>query len=891
MALELLKHTIDRIFGETNEQKLKRLWRIVESVKGHAEATAKLSDAELRAKTDEFRRRLAESERLDDLLPAAFSIVREVAQRKVGLRPYDVQVLGGIVLHQRRIAEMRTGEGKTLVATMPAYLNALAGKVHIITVNDYLAKRDREWMGPVYESLGLSVGLLQEDMGPAERQAAYRGDIIYGTNTQFGFDYLRDNLVISDDQRVQSRLDYAIIDEVDNILVDEARTPLIISGSTAESAKLYKQFAKLAPRFQPEHDYEIDEKTRQVHLTEEGAQHAEEWLKIENIYAQHVDLLHHLELALRAKALYHKDTDYIVKDGRVVIVDEFTGRLMEDRRYSDGLHQALEAKEGMEIRRESQTLAQITLQHYFRLYKSIAGMTGTAKTEEDEFKEIYQLDVVVTPTHKPMVREDLPDVLFRSEREKFEAVGDDIQAKHGQGRPVLIGTNSIEKSESLSKLLKRRGLTHSVLNAKNHEQEAEIIKDAGQRSAITVATNMAGRGVDIKLGQGIAELGGLHIVGCQRHESRRIDDQLRGRSGRQGDPGSSQFYISLEDDLIRLFGEQKMVQWMMTGFEEGQHLEHTMLSRAIRAAQKKVEAYNFDIRKRLLEYDAVMARQREAIYSLRNRFILPAGTGPLHGQPLNGTDKLDEAEHAQADLDEYLTDLLRGYTGGLVARYCPDPGKPYKSDLASLSKELSTFQNAPPDFDPVQLAYDELAERVETLVLENYRLQVQRLGRHFVIVARLMILNIIDENWRQHLFALDDLREGIGWRAYHGRDPLVEFRTESFRLFQMMLGRIEEQIVAYLVKPKLQAPQEVTSVAQPSLGSLSYQHAMTSALDGGDATARGEPSAASRGGTAVTPRVKQQPRRVDYKAGRNDPCPCGSGKKYKLCHGRPAQKG
>jgi preprotein translocase subunit SecA len=885
MVVELLKHTVDRIFGETNEQKLKRLWRIVERVNAHADAVAKLSDAELRAKTDEFRRQLAEGERLDDLLPEAFSAVREVAQRQVGLRPYDVQVLGGIVLHQRRIAEMRTGEGKTLVATMPAYLNALVGKVHIITVNDYLAKRDREWMGPIYESLGLNVGLLQEDTDTAARQAAYRGDIIYGTNTQFGFDYLRDNLVMSAGQRVQSSLDYTIVDEVDNILIDEARTPLIISGSTAESAKLYKQFAKLAPRFQPETHYEIDEKTRQVHLTEDGARHVEELLKVDNIYAQHVDLLHHLELALRAQALYHKDVDYIVKDGRVVIVDEFTGRLMEDRRYSDGLHQALEAKEGMEIRRESQTLAQITLQHYFRLYQSIAGMTGTAKTEEDEFKEIYQLDVVVIPTHKPMIRQDLPDVLFRSEREKFEAVADDIAAKHDQGRPVLIGTNSIEKSEELSKLLKRRGLTHSVLNAKYHEQEAEIIKDAGQRSAITVATNMAGRGVDIKLGEGIAELGGLHIVGCQRHESRRIDDQLRGRSGRQGDPGSSQFYISLEDDLIRLFGEQKMVQWMMQGFEEGQHLEHNMLTRAVRVAQKRVEAHNFDIRKRLLEYDAVMARQREAIYGLRNRFIFPTQSG------LNGQTSGVDLESAQADLDEYLIDLLRGYAEGLLARYCPDPAKPYKSDLEGLSKELRAFQNVPLSFDPAELSYDELAERVETLILENYRAQAQRLSGHFVLVARLMILSIIDENWRQHLFALDDLREGIGWRAYHGRDPLVEFRTESFRLLQMMLGRIEEQIVAYLVKPKLQLPQEVPSARQPGLGTLSYQHAMANSLAGGPETARGgEWATSSGGGTATVPQVKQKPRRVEYKAGRNDPCPCGSGKKYKHCHGRTATR-
>ncbi len=870
MVLDMLKHTVDRIFGETNEQKLKHLWRIVARVNEQAEAAGSLSDEELRDKTEEFRQRLAQGERLDNLLPEAFAVVREVAERQVGMRPYDVQVLGGIVLHQRRIAEMMTGEGKTLAATMPLYLNALVGKAHLVTVNDYLAKRDCEWMEPIYRSLGLSVGLLQETMDPADRQAAYQGDIIYGTNTQLGFDYLRDNLVISADQHVQTSLDYVIIDEVDNILIDEARTPLIISGSTAESAKLYKQFARLAPQFHPERDYELDEKTRQVHLSEEGAQRAEELLKVDNIYSQHVELLHHLELALRAKALYHKDVDYLVRDGRVMIVDEFTGRLMEDRRYSDGLHQALEAKEGMEIRRESQTLAQITLQHYFRLYQGIAGMTGTAKTEEDEFKDIYQLDVVVVPTNKPMIRQDLPDMLFRSEREKFEALADDIQAKHEAGRPVLIGTNSVDKSEYLSKLLKQRALTHSVLNAKHHEQEAEIIIDAGQRGAITVATNMAGRGVDIKLEAGVAELGGLHIVGCQRHESRRIDDQLRGRAGRQGDPGSSQFYVSLEDDLIRLFGEQKMVQWMMKGFEEGQHLEHNMLSRAIRTAQKKVEAYNFDIRKRLLEYDAVMARQREAIYGLRNRFILPEQPGAFDG---SGPEQQEIRQKTQAELDKYLTNLLAGYSQGLVARYCSDPGKPYKWDLEGLDKELATFQNVAPDFDPAQLAYDELVEQVEALVLANYHAQVERLAEHFTIVAPLMILNIIDEDWRQHLFALDDLREGIGWRAYQGRDPLVEFRTESFRLFQMMLGRVEEQIVSYLIKPKLQLAREERPGFRPAagLGALSYQHEESSALSDGGAVATG---------------VKRKPRRTEAKVGRNDSCPCGSGKKYKHCHGK-----
>lgn len=859
MVLELVKRTVDRIFGETNEQKLRRLEPALERVNELADETKRLSDSELAAKTQEFKKRLQEGEELDDLLPEAFAVVREVAERKVGLRPYDVQVLGGIVLHQRRIAEMKTGEGKTLVATMPVYLNALVGRVHVVTVNDYLAQRDREWMGPIYEHLGLTVGLLQEDMSVEERRRAYQCDVIYGTNTQFGFDYLRDNLTISWDQRVQMGLDYAIVDEIDNILIDEARTPLIISGSTSESAKLYKQFAKLSPRFQKDRDFELDEKTRRIHLTEEGVKRAEEVLGIENIYApQHIDLLHHLELALRGRHLYHKDVDYIIKDGRVVIVDEFTGRLMEDRRYSEGLHQALEAKESMEIRRESQTLAQITLQHYFRLYKGLAGMTGTAATEEEEFKEIYGLSVVVIPTHKPMIRQDLPDVLFKTEREKFNSVADEIERLHNEGRPVLIGTTSIEKSEYLSALLKRRGLAHNVLNAKHHEREAQIIKDAGQRGAITVATNMAGRGVDIKLGEGIASLGGLHIIGCQRHESRRIDDQLRGRSGRQGDPGSSQFYVSLEDDLLRLFGEQKLIQWAMGGLEEGQRLEHNMLTKALRTAQQRVEAHNFSIRKRLLEYDAVMARQREAIYALRNRFLL------------------GREDDAEVDLDEYIQGILETYTQTLLERYCPEPNRPHAWDLEGVTKELASFQNArfTGSFqEGVKLP--ELEDQVHEFLIENYRAQVARTNEHFPRLARFMILNILDENWRQHLYAIDDLREGIGWRAYQGRDPLVEFRSESFRLFQEMLGRVEEQIINYLIKPVLKV--EVAPVAaQPSLGDLRYQHEGISALD----TASGQNAHSA---TSTATKV-QKPRKVE-KVGRNDPCPCGSGKKYKHCCG------
>ncbi|MCR4404968.1 MAG: preprotein translocase subunit SecA [Candidatus Acetothermia bacterium] len=798
MALPFLKHAVEWLFGETNEQKLRRLQPYLEAVNALGPKIKGLSDAELAAKTPEFRARLAAGETLDDLLPEAFAVVREVADRQVEMRPFDVQVLGAVVLHQRRIAEMRTGEGKTLVATMPAYLNALAGKVHIVTVNDYLAKRDRYWMGPIYEFLGLKVGLLQEGLEIPERKAAYQCDIIYGTNNQFGFDYLRDNLAVSVEQQVQTALDYAIIDEVDNILIDEARTPLIISGSTEESARLYKKFASLAPLFKEGQDFETDEKVKSVVLTEAGVRKAEELLHQDNIYSpENIELLHHLEVALRARLFFHKDVDYIVKDGRVIIVDEFTGRLMPDRRYSDGLHQALEAKEGLEIRRETQTLAQITLQHYFRLYKGIAGMTGTAKTEEDEFKEIYGMDVVVIPTHKPMIRTDAADILFRTEEGKFKAIVDEVERLHKEGRPVLIGTNSIERSERLSALMKRRGLKHNVLNAKYHEKEAEIIKDAGQRGAITVATNMAGRGVDIKLGEGVAALGGLHIIGAQRHESRRIDDQLRGRAGRQGDPGSSQFFISLEDELIKLFGGERIGAIMdRLGMEEGQAITHELLTRAVRRAQKRVEERNFEIRKRLLQYDQIMARQREVIYSLRSRFLLGR--------------EADEQE-----LEEYLRGILEEHAAGLVERFLPERGE---WDLAGLGRALAEFQNAP--FDPAQLSLDsrrreDYQQIIEQFLLENYRAQAARLGEHFPEVSRYMILNIIDENWRRHLWELDELREGIGWRGYAGRDPLVEFTREAFLLFQEMLARCQEQIISYLFKPRLELRERREGAPRP----------------------------------------------------------------------------
>jgi preprotein translocase subunit SecA len=860
--MSVFKRVVDYIFGETNDQRIKKIQPLVEAVNELEPKIKALSDAQLSDKTGEFRERLSKGELLDDLLPEAFAVVRETAQRQLGLRHYDVQLVGGAMIHQRRIAEMRTGEGKTLVATLPAYLNALTGRVHVVTVNDYLAKRDREWMGPIYEFLGLTVGLLQENTSNEDRKKAYQCDIIYGTNTQFGFDYLRDNLVISVDQRVQTGLDFAIVDEIDNILIDEARTPLIISGSTAETAKLYKRFATLAPRFTKDADFEVDEKAHRVHMSESGVRKAEEILGVENLYApENVDLLKHLELALRAHLLYHLDDDYIIKEGAVVIVDEFTGRLMPDRRWSDGLHQAVEAKEGLEIRKESQTLATITLQHYFKLYKGLSGMTGTAATEEDEFKEIYGLTVVVIPTHKPMVRDDMADVLYRTEKAKFNAIVEEIYKSYEKGQPVLIGTNSIEKSEYLSKLLDRRGVKHNVLNAKQHEREADIIKDAGQRSAITVATNMAGRGVDIKLGEGIAALGGLRIIGAQRHESRRIDDQLRGRAGRQGDPGSSQFFISMEDEIIRLFGDNKLMQFVKNTLDEGQAIEHKMLTNAIRNAQKRVEAHNFGIRKRLIDYDLVMARQREAIYGLRNRFLIGAAT---------------PAE----DLDEYVKGILEGYAETLLARYAKDGQDP---NFEGLHKELAEFQNASVNFKAEDLHPGDRQEKITEFLDQNYKAQSARIGDFFPKVARWMILNLIDENWRQHLYALDELQDVIGWRAYGGRDPILEFKKESFVIFQEMLGRIEEQVIGFLVKPQLKLTTENQPPDRPTPRApqrLSYRHdeaqAMPNLTANAGARGNGQPS---------EERPKVQQRRVEQKVGRNDPCPCGSGKKFKHCHG------
>ncbi len=860
MAIESIRHAVERMLGQTNAQQLKRYEKELKAVNALADATEALSDDALRAKADEFRQRLANGESKASLRADVYAVVREVAWRTIGLRPFDVQILGGFALDDRKIAEMQTGEGKTLVATLPATLNALVGKVHVVTVNDYLARRDREWMGPVYEFLGLSVGLLQDGMMPEERQPAYHADITFGTNNQFGFDYLRDNMVLSYDRKVQGALDFAIVDEIDNILIDEARTPLIISGSAADALDRYRKFAGLVKRYRRDEDFEMDEESRRLTLTDEGIRKAENALSVENLFApEHTETLHHIETALRALHFFKKEQQYIVKDGRVMIVDEFTGRLMPDRRYSDGLHQAIEAKEGLKVQRESQTLAQITLQHYFQLYRGLCGMTGTAKTEEDEFKQIYALPVLVMPTNRPLQREAKPDRIFRTQTAKYHAIADEVDVMHQQGRPVLIGTNSIEISEKLSSLLTKRKLEHHVLNAKYHEKEAEIVTQAGQHGAITVATNMAGRGTDIKLGDGVADLGGLHVIGCQRHESRRIDNQLLGRAGRQGDPGSSQFYLSMEDDLLRVFGGDRIGPLMdRIGMEEGEAIEHNLLTSAIRRAQKRVEGRNFEIRKRLLEFDLVLSRQRDAVYAVRDRFLLPP------------QDQVaDQVTELEDDLDRYLDQLFDEIAANLVSAYVV-PSRPQDEwNLHGLAQDLSSFgtiaESTLDGCSPKDL--ESLAREHLDAALEN---QKRRLGKPFPLLARYMILHTIDEAWRTHLYTLDDLKGGIGWAAFGGTDPLVAFKRESFTLFQDMLARAAEKTCRSLLNPRLTLTKSPTP-RQPERH-LRYVH----------------PAGPSSTVSSTAPRSgahAEAPISAGKEPGRNDPCPCGSGKKYKKCHG------
>jgi preprotein translocase subunit SecA len=864
---------LTKVFGTQNQRTLRKLEPMVGKINAFESALSQLTDDALRAKTPEFRERLSKGESLDSLLPEAFAVVREASKRVLKMRHFDVQLIGGMVLHQGKIAEMATGEGKTLAATLPVYLNALTGKgVHVVTVNDYLARRDREWMGPVYEFLGLTIGVIQNGSSPQERQKAYASDVTYGTNNEFGFDFLRDNMVRYIEQRVQRKLHYAIVDEVDSILVDEARTPLIISGPSEESTDKYYKIDKIIPRLSKSEDYQIEEKTRTVSLTESGVKKAEELLGVENLYdPSNVELVHHVNQALRAHALFKIDVDYVVKDGEVIIVDEFTGRLMPGRRYSDGLHQALEAKEGVNVEEENQTLATVTFQNYFRMYEKLGGMTGTAQTEAQEFHEIYKLNVVVVPTNRPMVREDFADRIYRTEKEKFTSVVNEIIECHKRGQPVLVGTVSIEKSERLSAMLRRAQVLHSVLNAKYHEMEAEIIKQAGQRSVVTIATNMAGRGTDIVLGEGVKDLGGLRVIATERHEARRIDNQLRGRSGRQGDPGSSRFYLALEDDLMRIFGSDRISGFMQKlGMEEGQEIEHPLVTRAIETAQKRVEGRNFEIRKQLLEYDNVMNRQREVIYEERRKV--------LEGENLR--------EHYLGMIEEAMDSLAAGFN--------PAEDEAFKGLSENVRKifpvSLEGLEN-----ETGELLTDALVERAK----QAYEEKEKTLGAEFLRqLERMILLDVVDSKWKEHLRNMDNLREGIGLRAYGQKDPLVEYKREAFNAFQDMIISIKEDSLGFIFRVQPASPEKIAEMPARRSVPLHFIHPEAgSALK---APRSGPGSQEGRGGSVTPPglsleEIEREPapssraprtaQPSDDKVGRNDPCPCGSGKKYKKCHG------
>lgn len=838
----MLEGLLKKIFGDPNEKELKEIGVIVDKINALEKDMVGLSSANLAAKTADFKVRLSKGETLDDILPEAFAVVREAAKRVLGMRHFDVQLIGGCVLHRGKIAEMRTGEGKTLVATLPAYLNALTEKgVHVVTVNEYLARRDSEDMGRVFKFLGLSVGLLAHALDYPDRKAAYAADITYGTNNEFGFDYLRDNMVVDEDQMVQRPLNYCIVDEVDSILIDEARTPLIISGPGEKSTDLYKVLAQVVAKMDEGEDYTVDEKLKTVAPTEIGIAKAEKMLGIENMYdIEHgVDFSHQLMCALKAKAIMHRDKDYVVKDGEVIIVDEFTGRLMFGRRFSEGLHQAIEAKEGVKVERESQTLATITFQNYFRMYEKLSGMTGTAKTEEQEFQKIYGLDVVVIPTNKPMVRIDYPDVILKTKRAKYKAAVNEIEECHKSGRPVLVGTTSIAQSEELSAMLKRRGIPHNVLNAKYHEKEAEIISGAGQYGAVTIATNMAGRGTDIVLGEGVPELGGLHIIGTERHESRRIDNQLRGRCARQGDPGSSKFFLSLEDDLMRLFGSDNISSIMdKLGMEEDEPIEHKLVTRSIESAQKKVEARNFAIRKQVLEYDDVMNQQREVIYAQRKKIL------------------------QQANLRDTIMDMIHKVVDRTMAMYAPPEVYSEDWDLQALIAYAEEFY-APADLlqiDYLQnLSREELEEYLHKVADEHYAEREDAITPELMReLENLVMLKVVDNHWMEHLDSMDLLREGVGLRAYGQKDPLVEYKFEAYDMFQAMIDAIQDDVVRYIYR--------VNVVAQPKVENRLENASTNNPGEGDD--------------------IKKQPLVKGETTGRNDLCPCGSGKKYKNCCGQ-----
>ena len=902
----MLQALVRRIVGSRNQREVKRYFKAVARVNALAAQFEALTDAELRAWTDTLKQRHGAGETLDQLLPEAFALVREAAGRVLGMRHFDVQLVGGMVLHEGRIAEMRTGEGKTLVATLPAYLNAIAGRgVHVVTVNDYLARRDGAWMGRVYEFLGLSTGIIVSNLDPAERKAAYAADITYGTNNEFGFDYLRDNMAFTADDRVQRR-HYAVVDEVDSILIDEARTPLIISGPAQGGTELYAKVNVLVPKLtrqtEPDGpgDYHVDEKTRQVVLTDAGHEHAEELLTAaglldegESLYdAANITLMHHLNASLRAHTLFQRDVHYVVNQGEVIIVDEFTGRLMPGRRWSEGLHQAVEAKERVAVKQENQTLATITFQNYFRLYDKLSGMTGTADTEAFELAQIYGLEVVVIPTHRPMVRKDLGDQVFLTVDEKYDAVLADIKEAHERGQPVLVGTASIETSELVSGRLKKAGVPHQVLNAKYHEQEAQIIARAGEIGAVTIATNMAGRGTDIVLGGNlearlhgvedaaereriraewqtqhdrVVELGGLHVVGTERNESRRVDNQLRGRSGRQGDPGSSRFYLSLQDDLMRIFASDRVSGWMQKlGLEPGEAIEHRWVTRAIENAQKKVEGRNFDIRKQLLEYDDIANEQRKLIYQQRNELL----------------EADDVADTVQA--------MVRDVAGALVDRFLPPGSVEEQWDLKGLKEMLHDEFGS--TADPQALAAepnvdgDALRERLVAIVLDELAQKQARVEpavmRHF---EKAVMLQVLDSHWKDHLAAMDHLRHSIHLRGYAQKNPKQEYKREAFELFTQMLERVKTDVAMTVLRVQVRAEEDVEAVDRQRrpAGEYDYQHADASALAGATQPDDADVAVADRPMATAAPFV-----RGERKVGRNEPCPCGSGRKYKQCHGQ-----
>jgi preprotein translocase subunit SecA len=848
----MIGKALTKVFGSKNDREIKVLRRIVAQINDLEPSIEPLSDTELQNKTVEFRERISQGEHLDDLLPEAFAVCREAAKRVLGERHYDVQLIGAIALHQGKIAEMKTGEGKTLTSTAAVYLNALSGKgVHVVTVNDYLASRDVEWMGKLYRFLGLSTGSIVHDMDDDARREAYAADVTYGTNNEFGFDYLRDNMKFDIKDFCQRGFNYAIVDEVDSILIDEARTPLIISGPADMSTDMYLKVDRIMKHFKEEEHYEKDEKARQAMLTDEGVMLAEELLSVENLYdPTNINHLHHVNQALKAHVLFQRDVDYIVKNGEVIIVDEFTGRTMEGRRYSDGLHQALEAKEGVKIEKENQTLASITFQNYFRMYDKLAGMTGTADTEAPEFKKIYNLDVLVMPTNRDMIREDFPDVIYKNQAAKYRAIVKEIQELHKKGQPVLVGTISIDVSEKISKLLKKIKVPHEVLNAKQHEREAEIVANAGQKGKITIATNMAGRGTDIKLGEGVRELGGLHILGTSRHESRRIDNQLRGRSGRQGDPGSSRFFLSLEDDLLRIFGSGKLSTIMdKLGMEEDEPIEHSMISKAIENAQRKVEGHNFDIRKHLLEYDDVMNKQREVIYSQRREVL--------------------ESEDVHAIIEDMIADLVEALVAPIVQDRIPSEDW----DWQLFDEQVNAVFNIQLNWSKEErqdLNYESLLEKLQAGVDQAYQAQVERNHpdqmRH---LERMILLQMVDTHWKEHLLHMDHLKEGIGLRGYGQKNPLDEYKKEGFDMFLAMIETVKEQTVSTLMRVQVVHEDEVARLEEEQRRQREKELEMAKAS-----------------GAGTEDQTPKTVRRQEEKVGRNAPCPCGSGKKYKKCCGK-----